>query len=340
MLVEKWKTSLTKFQNINYWNDNELPASKYTALASFSEFKNGKITTSGKCLNIDTKNTISSIICCEYLDNKISQFINSKYIYSIVIFNIIGILCILSVLFNYNHKSITIFGAIFWIIIPIILILDSNITILKRIWCRSFKPWIHVYSALLETIAFCDLCSWDFRTVVIFPAMLFNQINIINSDSIYFKINNCNNNIPLVQILLSIIWKFFMLYCLRFDYFYNISPRNIIILTTNINSNVTNTNVTNTNVTNNMFYLNNASLFFTKSMSLFVLLCGQAYFKCKYKNRLYFLHTSYTIKKNKEWNLINRKKRIFKQHSINLEISNIKKKLNGDDFISIEEINF
>lgn len=329
MKANIWKSSLSKLHQVKYWENTEAPSSKYTALASYTEIKNGQVINKGKCLDINSKNTIANKICTKKISNNLSKFTKSKFIYTIIFFNIIGIFCILSTLFNYNHKHISIIGGLFWIVIPLILFLDSNITILRKIWCQSFKPWFHFYSSLLETIAFCDLCTWDFRSLVIFPAFLFNQINIINSDAVYFKLDNCNKKIPLIQIILSILWKVLILYCLRFGYFYNIKPRNIVILTSQNNM---------TNSTNTLFHLNNASLFFTKSMALSLFLIGQIYFKCKYSNKLYSLHTHYTIKKNKEWNLINRKERIFKKMSLNGELINMKKLIFSDNLISIKEV--
>ena len=348
---EKWKNSVEKLKNVNFWKDTELPSNKYTAMASFTEIINNNINEKGKCLNIDSNNTIASYICYPVISKSISYFTFSNWMYSILLFNLVGILCILYILFDYIHKSISILGALFWIIIPIILFLDSNITILKRIWLKTFRPWIHLYSSLLETIAFCDICGWDARTFIIFPAMLFNQINIINSDAVYFKLKS--KYIPLIQIIMSICWKFIMIYCLRFNYFKNIYPRNMLVLsstsnyntsnynTTNYNTtnyNTTNYNSTNYNSTETIFYLNNVSLFFTKSMSLFLILCGQAYFKIKHLNKLYFLHTNYTIKKNKEWNELTRMERIYKKESLNNQVNSIKKKIKFKHFLPIDEI--
>tara|TARA_B110000902_G_C14224101_1_gene556311 strand:- start:348 stop:1361 length:1014 start_codon:yes stop_codon:yes gene_type:complete len=329
---ERWHNSIIKLKNVNFWNDTELPSNKYTALASYAEIINGITIEKGKCMNIDSNNTISQYICCNCFSNIITKITNSKLIYSIILFNILGILCILYILLDYSYKSLSYLGALCWLVIPIILFLDSNITILKRIWLKTFKPWIHLYASLLETIAFCDICGWDFRTFIIFPAMLFNQINIINSDAVYFKLKT--KSIPLIQIILSIMWKFFMIYCLRFGYFENIHPRNMIVLSSISNNN---TNMNNTN-TETIFYLNNVSLFFTKSMSLFIILCGEAYFKIKHTNKLYFLHTNYTIKKNKEWNIMNRNERIYKKQSLNKQVINIKQKIKTNNFSSIQNI--
>ena len=156
--------------------------------------------------------------------------------------------------------------------------------------------------------------------------MLFNQINIINSDAVYFKLKS--KYIPLIQIIMSICWKFIMIYCLRFNYFKNIYPRNMLVLSSTSNYNSTET----------IFYLNNVSLFFTKSMSLFLILCGQAYFKIKHLNKLYFLHTNYTIKKNKEWNELTRMERIYKKESLNNQVNSIKKKIKFKHFLPIDEI--
>ena len=325
-----WKKSLNKLKNVNFWKDTELPSNRYTAIASFTEMTDNNIVKKGACLNINSDNTVASYICLNRISKAISTFTYSKYMYSIILFNIIGISCILYILFDYTHTNLVIIGAIFWILIPIILFLDSNITILRRIWLRTFRPWIHLYSSLVETIAFCDLCGWDLRTIIIFPAMLFNQINIINSDAVYFKLKS--KQIPLIQIILSIFWKFFIIYCLRFNYFKNIYPRNMFVLTSTIynSTNITNSTI-NDDLTETIFYLNNVSLFFTKSMSLFLILCGQAYFNIRNKNKLYFLHTNYTIKKNKEWNIINRHHRIYKKNSLNNEVNNVKKMIETKD---------
>ena len=64
--------------------------------------------------------------CNTIISNKISKLTKSSFIYSIIFFNLIGIGCILSALFNYDHKHISIIGAIFWIIIPIKLFLIIN----------------------------------------------------------------------------------------------------------------------------------------------------------------------------------------------------------------------
>ena len=333
---QRWQESLGKLKNVNFWNDTELPSNKYTAMASYSEVINGIITNKGKCMNIDSTDTISNYICCKSIAKLISKITSSKLIYSILFFNMIGIFCILYILFDYSYKSLSYLGSLFWIAIPVILLLDSNITILRRIWCRSFKPWYHLYSSLLETIAFCDICGWDFRAVIIFPAMLFNQINIINSDAVYFKLKI--KIIPLLQIFLSIIWKLFIIYCLRLGYFKNIYPRNIIELSDESNTTMINYNSTilYTNKTE-IFYLNNVSLFFTKSMSLFLILCGQAYFKLRYNHKLYFLHTHYTIKKNKEWNIMNRNQRIHKKQSLNLQVNDFKDQIKNE-FTSIQHV--
>ena len=89
----------------------------------------------------------------------------------------------------------------------------------------------------------------------------------------------------------------------------------MLILTANYNG---------TNNTDTIFHLNNPSLFFTKSMALSLFLIGQMYFKCKYSSKVYSLHTHFTIKKNGEWNLINRNSRIFKKASLDGELLNIK----------------
>ena len=76
--------------------------------------------------------------------------------------------------------------------IPVYIFLDSNNAILNKIWIRSFRPWFHFTISLIETFAFCDLCSWDERIAIILPAMIFTQINIINADAVFFKTKNHN----------------------------------------------------------------------------------------------------------------------------------------------------
>ena len=58
--TNRWKTSISKLHKVNYWKDTELPSFKYTALASYSQIINGKLINKGKCINIDSKDTISN----------------------------------------------------------------------------------------------------------------------------------------------------------------------------------------------------------------------------------------------------------------------------------------
>jgi hypothetical protein len=62
--------------------------------------------------------------------------------------------------------------------------------------------------------------------------------------------------------------------------------------------------------------LTNISVFTGKSFSMIFLLLGQIYFRTKNIEQVYSLRTHYTIKPNKEWNLLNRKNRISKNNSL------------------------
>ena len=37
---ERWKSSLSRINQVNNWRENSLPSSKYAALATFSEIRN------------------------------------------------------------------------------------------------------------------------------------------------------------------------------------------------------------------------------------------------------------------------------------------------------------
>ena len=168
-------------------------------------------------------------------------------------------------------------------------------------WTRSFFPWMQVYISSLETWACCDLFLWDYRTYIIGPPLILSQLSIINYDAVYFKKEN--KKIVIMYILNSLIWKMLLLFGIRFNYFSNITDRKILMLKTEPN-----------------LYLDNLSLYASKTMSMMVVLVGQLYFRFKHKDKTYAIRTNYTIKTNKEWNELNRKNRITKKKTLKNDV--------------------
>ncbi len=168
----------------------------------------------------------------------------------------------------------------------------------------------------METWAFCDLCGWDERILIVAPPMLLNQVMIINSDAVYFT--SKDKHMILIQAFISILWKFIMLFCLRFGYFTDMHPRKMVTLMFG-NTVVNGTNST-MNSSGEEFFLNNISVYAGKTSSMIILLMGQIIFRIRHPEQAYALRTHYTVKSNREWNGMNRNNRIQKKDSLKCHV--------------------
>lgn len=304
----KWKTLSHHVQDVSHWKNNEATTQCFSGKASFRYLdKNGEIKTRGETINIDQKNTISQIIfgnecsqCCLKFGHRKTKFITC-------FLNIIVSLISLFILCDYIPKIYSIYIGLLWILIPIHYFLMANRLVMKRMWKRSFLPWMQVYISLLETWAFCDLCSWDERIWIVGPPLILSQLTIINYDAVYFT--RKNKKIIIIHTLTALIWKMLLLFGVRFNYFNDIKYRKVLLIRTNPT----------------FLYLDNLSLYVSKTCSMMLFLVGQLYFRFKHKDKAYAIRTNYTIKTNKEWMKLNRKNRIKKKETLE---TNVKKTRN------------
>jgi len=299
-MLQRWKRASHKVQSVSHWKNEESTTSAYTAKASYNiSIYPNKTETKGQCIDIDQKKTVvekcfgekTSIFCLKYSVNK-----NTKYIPIIInlFFYVIGFFLLCS---KKSVHHINLIGLV-WLIVPLQNLLIANRDILWRIWRKSMLPYIQLYLSLIETYAFCDLCNWDNRICIIAPPLLFNQILIINSDAVFFKKEN--KKIIIIQILASIFWKFCFVIALRIGLFENLHPNDMFIIM----------------IKPITVSLSNISVFTGKTFSMIFLLLGQIYFRTKNIEQLYSLRTHYTVKSNKEWNILNRQNRIKKSQSL------------------------
>ena len=303
-----WRNSAHRVQETNHWNNTESTTQAYTAKAAYNFInKNGTYQTTGQCVDIHSKHTIINLCFNEKLSNKLLWFKNKKYATFIEGINIFFMLISILILYGYLNITFSYIVGSIWIFHPIITLLISNKQIMTRIWFRSFLPWLQMYVCVSETIGFCDLCNWNRRICILGPPYLLSQFTIINSDATYLKQEERWR--ITTQIITSILFKIFILCSIRLDYVNDIYPRDMIQLT----------------ITPKKFYLNNASLFMSKSISMIGLLFGQLIFRFKHKDKVYSLRTHYTLKPNKEWNKTNRNIRINKKSSLTIDVEHTTK---------------
>lgn len=310
-MLQRWKQASHKVQSVSHWKNEESTTSAYTAKASYNiTIHQHKTESKGQCIDINQKKTViekcfgekTSVFCLKYSVNK-----KTKYIPIIInlFFYVIGffLLCSDNSVHNIN------FTGLIWLIVPIQNLLIANRDILWRIWRKSMLPYIQLYLSVIETYSFCDLCNWDNRICIIAPPLLFNQILIINSDAVFFKKEN--KKIIIIQILASIFWKFCFVIALRIGVFQNLNPKDMFIIMINPIT----------------VSLSNITVFSSKTFSMIFLLMGQIYFRTKNIEQLYSLRTHYTVKSNKEWNILNRQNRIKKSQSLECDVFKVRKVL-------------
>ena len=184
-----WVVGSHRVQNVSEWINNESTTLAFTGKATYNKLnKNGEIISHGSCIDIyqdDTllKNCVGSgklnIFCMKLAHTrlKILMHLMNVFLYVISIFILTGYLDI--------YYSIPV--GLLWLLMPIHIFSVLNYHVARRIWRYSLLPWIHFSIALLETIAFCDVCNWDLRVFIVGPPMLLTQVNIVNFDGVYFK---------------------------------------------------------------------------------------------------------------------------------------------------------
>jgi hypothetical protein len=304
----KWKIVSHKVQDVSHWKHNETTTQCYTAKASFRILLNNeKIESRGECINIDQRETLIKKISNEKISQICLKISHSKYKFFICILNILKCILSLFILTGYIDTKYSIIIGIIWLFIPIHVFLISNRLILKRMWGKSFLPWIQLYIAMGETLALCSLCNWDIRMWIIGPPLLLSQITIINYDAVYFKPKD--KKYVIIYVLSSLMWKILLFGGVRLNFFTNLNVHEIVLLQTKPHN----------------VYLNNISLYASKTSSMIVFLCGQLYFRFKHRDKAYAIRTNYTIRSNKEWMELNRNNRIQKKKSLVENVKTTKK---------------
>ena len=310
---EIWRRTSHRVQEINHWKNSESSTNVFTARASFRILDElNKPFIRGECINIDKSETIVKT-CCEKYHYEINKFLHvfthEKLKFSLHFINLIGCGLGILILHDFIPKIYGLLFGFFWLFIPITIILIANKYVMWRIWRKSMIPWIQLYISLLETWSFCDICNWDYRICVIGPPMILNQLTIINLDAVYFKARF--KYLINIHIVISLLWKFYVLYGIRFGLFPNLRPRDLFVLSVDPNS----------------FSLNNVSLFASKTTSMIIFLFGQIYFKCRHPEQAYALRTHYTVKLNSEWNKLNRNNRIHKKRHLRKSVKKTREHL-------------
>jgi hypothetical protein len=301
----KWKFASHKVQDVSHWKNNELTTQCFTARASFHKLMpDGSIKSRGECLNINQSDTLAKSCCGEKCSNICLEISLGKYKYFITTLNIVKCVLTLLVLIGYFHSFHAYYISILWMFIPIHVFLTANKSILTRVWCKSFLPWMHLYISLAETYAFCDLCNWDIRTLMVGPPMLFSELSLINYDAVYFR--RKNKKIITLHIIFVLIWKMILLGGIRLDYFSDLHVNKIILLKSGTKD----------------LYLDNISMYASKTTSMMMFLCGQLFFRLRHKDKAYAIRTNYTIRSNKEWIELNRQNRIQKKKLLLKNVNN------------------
>jgi hypothetical protein len=301
----KWKLASHKVQDVSHWKNNELTTQCFTGRASFHKLMpDGTIKSRGECLNINQNDTLAKSCCGEKCSNVCLKISHGKYKYFITTLNIAKCILTLLVLTGYFSSMHAYYISILWMFIPLHVFLTANTSILKRVWCKAFLPWMHLYISIVETYAFCDLCNWDLRTLMVGPPMLLSQLSVINYDALYFR--RKNKRIITIHIIFVLIWKMILLAGIRLDYFSDLHVNKIILLKSGSKD----------------LYLDNISMYASKTTSMMMFLCGQLFFRLRHSDKAYAIRTNYTIRSNREWIELNRENRIQKKKLLLKNVNN------------------
>jgi len=303
--TSKWKVASHKIQDVSHWKNNELTTQCFTGRASFHKLMpDGSIKSRGECLNINQRETLAKSCCGEKCSKICLKIGHGKYKYFITLLNIVK--CVLTLLVLTGHFSSlhAYYISILWLFIPIHVLLTANKSLLKRVWFKAFLPWMHLYISMAETYAFCDLCNWDLRTLMVGPPMLLSQLSVINYDAVYFR--KKNKRIITIHIIFVLLWKMILLAGIRLNYFSDLHVNKIVLLKSKPKD----------------LYLDNISMYASKTTSMMMFLCGQLFFRLRHSDKAYAIRTNYTIRSNKKWIELNRQNRIQKKKLLLKNVNN------------------
>lgn len=286
-MAGKWKKAREHISDIAHWERYGEPLTKYTAKSSFAYVKkdNAKLHRRGTVADIDRRRTVARYWFGESVAQKMWKCSHGKYRYLLPLLHILTIMMASLLLMGMLPAASMYAVGVVWFCLPLYMIVTANVAILERIWRRSVMPWLQIYVSMAEAFAFCDLCRWDSRIVIVAPPMFLSQCLITISDATFFKPNQ--KNIILMMAIACFSWNLFLLVGVRLNMFPNLHVRDMItVMLTDGGSKIT---------------INNAVMFSSKCVSVLVCYFGQIWFRCRHPEMMYSLRSHYTIKRNDKW---------------------------------------
>ena len=285
-MASKWSKARNHITDITHWHRYGEPTTSYTARASFIDVHPNKtMRVRGQLQNIDRRKTVATKYCGSTVAKCCWKFSHGGTRYVLPVLHIVTMSLAFYSLCYDGEASLYLTLGLLWVILPIHMLMASNVSILHRIWSRSVMPWLQLYLTILETVAFCDLLNWDARTFIVGPPMLLSQFMITVSDAMYFKPSH--KNVIIMMILGCMLWNCLLLLGVRLHYFPRLVPRDLFTIMTTDDKRVV--------------YINNAALFVSKATSVLVCHFGQLWFRCRHPEMMYSLRSHYTLRRNDEW---------------------------------------
>ena len=285
-MADKWKRARDHISDITHWERYGEPLTRYTAKSSFAYVrKNKQLHKRGTVADIDRRDTVAHKCCGEKVAKQLWKCSHGRNRYLLPCCHIATMGFASLLLTDLLPIAATYPVGVLWIILPIYIILNANLAVLERIWRRSVLPWLQIYISSVEAFAFCDLCNWDERVILVGPPMFLSQYIVTMSDATFFKPNQ--KNIILCMVIASFLWNMFLLVGVRFNIFHRLHVRDIVtVMLTDNGGKIT---------------INNAVLFSSKCISVMVCYFGQIWFRCRHPEMMYSLRSHYTIKRNDKW---------------------------------------
>ena len=276
-IMSKWATIRTFIQTKSILQHGSDP-NHYSAKASFhfDSFKQGVV------LNVNKKKTITGYV----LTKKKSK---------VLLFMQFGLLVICAAALLFEPKTVFLKTCcIFIFVVEFVLfccfVAVSNKQLLQRIMLKSFLPYIKLYIALVETTALISLLNWSFRALAVAPVILLSQLTIFISDAIFYHFRNKKRTIILIALFLA--FRIYLIICVMMHGFENSEAKTITIF--------------------DISFVDQGT-FISKSIAGCLFCVGQIVFQIRHPLQLYSIRTCYTVLQNKDWNRLERNKRIQKK---------------------------
>lgn len=286
-MAHLWDRLRSRLHTVQHLNSGDQPH-RYSARASynFPHFRQGEV------LNIHREHTLG---CCGSVSNSKSFLIVFSYLILICITQLIMTVEVETLL----QKTVCAGLGSLGILLPVFLLLLSNKKLLRRIMLRSFMPWVKLYIASVESYALCSLCGWRWRAAAITPLLLSTQLTVFISDALFYT----DRRPTLCLLLIFISWRTVLICCIRMNIYDKMDYSFFQFWG---------------------FQFFNSGTFVSKSLAILLFHFGQLLFYCKYKHRLFSVKTSYTVLQNKEWNKLERQKRVERRETRQNEVTETK----------------